>query len=167
MGDSRKAAPGIQNSRVRPFPGMVDEQEGGLMPFYFGKRSKKNLAEAHPLLQELFREVIKHYDCTIIEGYRGKAEQEKAVEEGRSKLHFPHSKHNRMPSFAVDAVPYHALQPHIRWDDREAFYHFAGFVLGIAASMGISIRWGGDWDSDHDLHDQAFMDLVHFELREK
>lgn len=84
--------------------------------------------------------------------------------EGRSKLQFPHSKHNKNPSLAADVVPWFPERPHIRWDDREAFYFFGGFVLGAAAKMGISVRWGGDWDRDEDLHDQSFFDLPHFEL---
>ena len=55
-------------------------------------------------LQNLFNEVIKDRDCTILCGYRGKEEQEKAVSEGNSKLHYPHSKHNYNPSCAVAAV---------------------------------------------------------------
>ena len=30
--------------------------------------------------------------------------------------------------------------------------------------MGIDLIWGGDWDGDTDLKDNAFDDLVHFEL---
>jgi hypothetical protein len=41
---------------------------------------------------------------------------------------------------------------------------FAGFVIGTAALMGISIRWGGDWDRDTYTKDNSFDDLVHFEL---
>ena len=53
----------------------------------------------------------------------------------------------------------------IDWNDKERFYFFAGYVKGIASQMGIELRWGGDWDSDNQLHDQTFMDLPHFELR--
>ena len=67
---------------------------------------------------------------------------------------------------ATDVAPWFEEKPHIRWLDTKSFYHFAGFVLGIAASMGFELRWGGDWDMDNDLHDQSFMDLVHFEIKE-
>ena len=39
--------------------------------------------------------------------------------------------------------------------------------MGIASQMGIDIIWGGDWDGDTDLKDNAFDDLVHFELKKK
>lgn len=121
----------------------------------------KNLSEAHPDLQRLFHEVIKHYDCTVIEGHRGEEEQNKAYHAGHSKLKFPQSKHNKMPSLAVDVCPYP-----IDWKDYKRFYYFGGLVKGIASQMGIKIRWGGDWDGDNQFTDQRFHDLPHFELVE-
>ena len=125
----------------------------------YGERSKKNLSTAHPKLQELFNEVIKVYDHSIICGRRGKEEQDQAVHEGRSKQVWPTSKHNSDPSHAVDAAPYP-----IDWNDLKRLYYFAGIVKGIASQKKIAIRWGGDWDGDNDFKDQTFNDLVHFEL---
>ena len=51
----------------------------------FGKRSTTNLNEAHPKLQRVFNEVIKHFDCSVIQGYRLKEEQDKA---NRTALEF-------------------------------------------------------------------------------
>jgi len=119
----------------------------------------KNLSDSDPDLQRIFFEVIKHYDNSIITGYRDEEAQNEAFHTGRSKVQFPDSKHNSIPSNAVDAAPYP-----IDWKDKDRFYHFAGFVLGVAKILGIEIRWGGDWDGDTDLHDQTFYDLVHFEL---
>ncbi len=131
---------------------------------YFGKNSTKRLAECHPDLQLLFHEVIKHWNCAVITGRRKEQEQNQAYHEGRSKIKYPHSTHNKTPSRGADVIPWFPKPPHIRWTDREAFYCFGGFVLGIAAKMGIKIRWGGDWDRDEELHDQNFFDLPHFEL---
>src|SRR6185369_7204924 len=109
--------------------------------------------------------VIRTFDCTVLEGYRNEEDQEKAFNAGNTKLHWPNGKHNRQPSFAVDVSPYP-----VDWKDTKRFYHFAGFVLGVAVrlkeegKMTHAIRWGGDWDCDHDLNDQTFNDLVHFEL---
>lgn len=127
--------------------------------YRFSKRSQTNLHECHEDLQRLFYEVINHYDCAIIKGHRGRQEQNEAYASGRSKLKFPESKHNKKPSLAVDAVPYP-----IDWMDMDRFYYFGGFVKGIAAAMGIKIRWGGDWDGDNSFRDQTFHDLPHFEL---
>jgi len=130
----------------------------------FGTRSANNLATSHPDLQRLFNEVVKNYDCSITCGHRGQEEQDAAFHEGRSKVQWPNGKHNTTPSKAVDTVPWFSEKPHIRWEDKEKFYHFAGYVQAVADQLGIKIRWGGNWDSDDELDDQTFFDLPHFEL---
>lgn len=125
----------------------------------FSKKSKEQLATCHPDLQRLFNEVIKHYDCVVLEGHRGEAAQNAAFKAGNSKVKWPNGNHNKLPSLAVDVVPYP-----IDWKNAKRFYDFAGFVRGVANQMGIKIRWGGDWDSDKDLDDNSLIDLPHFEL---
>ena len=132
----------------------------------FGTRSKSNLSEAHEDLQKLFNEVIKHYNCSVIEGYRGEEEQNKAFDQGRSGFKFPSSEHNQEPSLAVDVVPWFESRPHIRWDATKKFYEFGGFVQAIAKMLGVEIRWGGNWDMDDELRDQSFFDLPQFEIKE-
>ncbi len=124
----------------------------------FGKTSRARLDTCVDPVQEVMNEVIKHFDCSILCGHRSEVEQTKAYNEKRSKVQFPNSKHNSLPSKAVDAAPYP-----IDWNDLNRFRYFAGFVVGIAASMGHKFRWGGDWDQDTDLKDQNFNDLPHFE----
>jgi peptidoglycan L-alanyl-D-glutamate endopeptidase CwlK len=126
---------------------------------YFSDASLQKLATCHQDLQDLFKTVILHYDCTILEGHRSEADQDQLFEQGLSKVEWPDSKHNKIPSHAVDVAPYP-----IDWDDTKRFYHFVGFVKGVAASMNIKLRCGADWDGDNDLKDQSFNDLVHFEL---
>ena len=129
----------------------------------FGEASKENLSTCHEDLQRLFNEVIKHWDCSVTEGYRNEERQNKAYRGGKSKVKYPNGKHNRVPSDAVDVVPY-ILGKGIVWDERECL-SFGGFVVGISTQMGIRIRWGGDWDGDRDVNDQSFNDLVHFEIK--
>lgn len=124
----------------------------------FGKDSLARLSTCHPDLQKLFNEVIKHYDCTVIEGHRSDEDQLKAFNAGKSKIKSG-GMHNKTPSLAVDVAPWP-----VDWNDKNRFYHFAGRVQGIAQMLNIEIRWGGDWDSDNDLKDQNFYDLPHFEL---
>lgn len=125
----------------------------------FGKRSRTNLDDAHPALIAVFKKVVQDFDCTVIEGYRGQYEQDAAFHAGKSKLRYPESKHNRIPSLAVDVCPYP-----IDWSDHRRFYLFAGYVMAVANSMGVKLRWGGDWDGDWTWKDQSFHDLPHFEL---
>lgn len=133
----------------------------------FSNTSRQRLLTCHHDLQKVFNEVIKHYDCTILQGHRSKEEQDEYYRTGKSKVQYPNSKHNSQPSMAVDVAPWYDDVPHVRWDDSAGFYHFAGFVLGIASQMNIALRWGGDWDGDNELYDQTFMDLPHFELINK
>lgn len=122
------------------------------MPSY-SQKSKNKLATADDKLQHLFNEVIKHIDCTILEGHRSEKRQNQLLVEGRTKARFPHSNHNCNPSKAVDVVPYP-----IDWNDKKRFDLFASFVKGVAAGIGIKIRWGGDFKN--------FYDAPHFELME-
>jgi peptidoglycan LD-endopeptidase CwlK len=131
----------------------------------FSNISRQRLDTCHPDLQVLFNEVIEHFDCSIVCGHRDEQAQNIAYEEGFSKLDFPESKHNKLPSLAVDAIPYP-----VDWKDVERMRHFAGWVLGIAALlydmgvMGHRVRWGGDWNMNTQVNDQRFDDLPHFEL---
>ena len=129
------------------------------MPSY-GKRSSDNLATCDQEMQRLFNEVIKHYDCSVLCGYRGEEAQNEAYANKRSTKQFPHSMHNQLPSPAVDVVPFP-----IDWDDMDRFRHFAGFVEGIAAMMGIDVTNGGDWDKDHIFDDQRFIDMPHWQRK--
>ena len=127
---------------------------------YFGKSSKKRLDTCDNKLQKVFNEVIKHVDCSILEGHRKKDRQNKLYEEGKTKVKYPNGRHNRQPSSAVDVTPYP-----VDWEDRERQTLFAGVVIGVASQMNINLRWGGDWDQDFQVVDNRFDDFPHFELK--
>ncbi len=127
---------------------------------HFGKSSKKRLSTCDSKLQEIFNEVIKHVDCSVLEGHREKDRQNKLFKEGKTKVKYPNGRHNRQPSSAVDVTPYP-----VDWKDRERQTLFAGFVIGVASQMGINLRWGGDWDQDFQVVDNRFDDFPHFELK--
>ena len=128
----------------------------------FGNRSKRNLETCDQRLQNIFNEVIKHVDCSVIEGHRDQKRQDELYDQGKTKVKFPNGRHNADPSLAADVVPYP-----IDWSDRERFTLFAGFVKGIAKGMyNIDLRWGGDWDSDWEVQDNRFDDFPHFEIKE-
>ncbi len=126
----------------------------------FGRKSKERLATCDKRLQDVFNEVIKHVDCSVLEGNRNEERQNKLFDEGKTKVKFPNGRHNSSPSLAVDVTPYP-----VDWSDRERQTLFAGFVLGIANRMGITLRWGGDWDMDFKVMDNRFDDFPHFEVK--
>jgi peptidoglycan L-alanyl-D-glutamate endopeptidase CwlK len=128
----------------------------------FSDKSLAKLATSDPRLQRVFHEVVRNFDCTILEGHRNRERQNQMVEEGKSQVRWPDGKHNTVPSMAVDVCPYPIV-----WDDRERQTLFAGYVLATAKAMGVNLRWGGDWDRDTEVRDNGFDDLVHFEVVEE
>ena len=122
----------------------------------FGKRSRERLRGVKPKLVNVLNELIKIMDVTIIEGLRTEDRQDELVAQGKSKTKY--SKH--LEGKAVDLAPYP-----IDWEDRERFHYMGGMVRGIGKQLGVRIRWGGDWDSDGEIKDNGFDDLVHIEIR--
>ena len=123
---------------------------------HFGKKSKQRLKGVDDKLITVLNELIKIMDVTIIEGVRSKERQAELLKQGATKVKY--SKH--MEGKAVDLAPYP-----IDWDNRDGFHYMGGMIRGIAQQLNINVRWGGDWDSDGDVKDNSFDDLVHIELR--
>jgi len=121
----------------------------------FGSRSRRRLKGVDTKLVNVLNETIKLMDITVIEGVRSKKRQAELLKKGATKVKY--SKH--MEGKAVDVAPYP-----IQWDDRERFHYMGGIVRGVASQMGVKVRWGGDWDSDGEIKDNNFDDLVHIEL---
>jgi len=121
----------------------------------FGSRSRRRLKGVDAKLINVLNETVKIMDITVIEGVRSKERQAELLEKGATKVKY--SKH--MEGRAVDVAPYP-----IQWKDRERFHYMGGIIRGVASQMGIKVRWGGDWDSDGEIKDNNFDDLVHIEL---
>ena len=130
----------------------------------FSQDSFSKLSTCHEDLQVLFYEVIKSFDCMVLEGYRNEFEQNLAFNEGRSQLQWPHGKHNSKPSMAVDVAPYP-----VDFNNIKRSYWFGGYVMGIAqrlkdeGKMSHSVRWGADFNNNHQIDDN-FLDMNHFEI---
>ena len=133
----------------------------------FGQRSLIKLDTCHEEIQLVCKCVIQHYDFTVIWGARGEDAQNEAYLNGYSSVPWPESKHNAVfpgKSDAVDIAPWFQDKPHVRWNHEREFVHLAGYMMQAAAELGISMRWGGDWDQDQDLYDKNIpFDLGHFE----
>ena len=127
----------------------------------FGKRSRERLATCDERLQEVFNEVIKFVDCSVLEGHRSQERQDQLYIDGKTKVKYPNGRHNSKPSRAVDVVPYPIKG---RWKEYERFAYFAGYVLGTAKQMGVKLIWGNDWNGDFEIKDTDFKDRPHFEL---
>ena len=161
------------------------------MPSY-GKKSLQIRSTIHPVLARLCDAVIKYYDHSLIYGIRIEEEQNDLFSRGLSKLAWPLSKHNADPlapfpknlSLAVDVAPYPIpegwgdlksriiLARDLEWKERVKFYELmAVFEFEwrrlketYKGLEKYSLRFGKDWDGDHDYSDQDFDDLVHLEV---
>ena len=128
---------------------------------HFGKTSTKRLEEAELDLQMILNEAIKHFDFSIVWTHRGMEPQNKAHKEGKSQKRWPTSKHNSLPSYAVDIIPY----PN-GWESSYAeFYEMATYVFAAAATYGVPIRWGGHW-KNYTGQGENDRDWAHFEKLE-
>lgn len=124
------------------------------MRYAFGSRSLARLQTCHPLLQTLMQRVIKRgdlpFDLTVLCGHRNQIDQDAAFRGGASKLRWPNSKHNSMPSRAVDVAPWVGGQ--VSWDWAH-YNNLAPLVKLEWGEMqaeglvpeGVSLTWGGDW----------------------
>ena len=113
------------------------------MSFKFGKRSLDNIAQCHPDLQKIARELIKEMDVAVICGHRGEKAQNEAFAKGTSKLRYPKSKHNKTPSLAMDVCPYP-----INWQARAKFLEMRERMKKIADRYDIPVRFIS-WDLPH------------------
>lgn len=144
------------------------------MSYSFGAKSLENFKTLHPDLQKILAELIMIYDFSIIEGHRTLETQQQYFKDGKSKLDGidKKSKHQSLPSMAVDIMPYYKnFNPFIDRNGDKAFYYMAGLLKGIAEKLlqegdiSHKITWGGNWDNDMDFfNDSKFFDLPHFQL---
>lgn len=131
--------------------------------YKFSRRSKLALSTANPRFTELCNIVLGLgiFDFGVISGNRGEDEQNKLYFQGYSKVKFPHSKHNKTPSDAIDWVLYINGKPN--WTDTNSYYMAIGVFLAVAATIDFKIISGGDWSGDFSTKDQSFFDLGHLE----
>ena len=135
--------------------------------YKFGRESKKNMDGVDLDLVLVMRHALRYgiMDFSVVEGIRGRAEQNRYYDLKKSRVRWPHGKHNVTLvdpiGKALDCVPYVKGRP--SWNH----YHcsvLAGGILLSAGILGVPLRWGGNWDMDGEpITDQDFQDLVHYE----
>lgn len=140
------------------------------MPNWSAK-SQAGFDTLHPDLQLLCNTVIIYHDCSILFGHRDEDIQNALFADGKSKLRFPESKHNDLPSSAVDLLPYrYGYNPYGSKAELAYGKYFTGYVLGIAdilyqeGRMMYKVRAGANWSTKRDKPFARFYDGYHFEL---
>lgn len=132
--------------------------------YVLGRNSRARLDTCHPaivlLVERVFASGLLPMDIAVLCGHRGQVEQDAAFKARRSKLRWPKSKHNQIPSLAVDIVPWVGKGLSWEWPD----YHLIAPVIKAewarmeaeGLTDGRSLTWGGDW--------KGFPDGPHWEL---
>ena len=126
----------------------------------FSRASAQRLATCHKDLRSVCEQLIKTFDFSVTCGHRGKVDQDAAYKAGNSKVRFPNSAHNKLPSMAVDIVPYP-----VDWNDISRFKEMAAAFFAVAnllkerGEITHEFEWGGNW--------RTLKDYPHFEVKEK
>ena len=130
----------------------------------FGRKSSSELSTAEPILQKAANIVLEIKDHSILQGHRDQEEQDEAyyAEPQRSKVSWPHGKHNGTPSLALDVQTY--PRPKKEQKLREEQYYLLGMYAGVLHMLGEDFRTGADWDQDGEISDNGWDDLFHVEI---
>ena len=140
--------------------------------FYLSKRCLKNLEGVHPDLVKVVKWAIKQspHDFTVVEGVRTVERQQSLYAIGRdgkggaiaTNCDGVNKKSNHQPKddgfgYAVDIYPF--VDGYVRINESYVPFmlkRIAKHVKEIAAQLGYTVVWGGDW---------KFKDIAHFELK--
>jgi peptidoglycan L-alanyl-D-glutamate endopeptidase CwlK len=140
------------------------------MTFVLGAKSRANLAGVHPKLFAVVEAAIKRsaVDFKVIEGVRTPERQKALYAQGRTKpgpvvtwtLNSNHFR-NAKTGFghAVDLLP----APY-DWKDVKPFDRMAEAMFAAAKDLGVTLRWGADWDRDGKSRERGETDSPHFEI---
>lgn len=118
----------------------------------FSRVSEERLQSCHQDLQRVARMAIAKIDFVVLCGHRSQELQDQAFKDGHSKVPWPKSRHNPIPSEAMDLSPYP-----IDWENLDRFKALAVIVIQAAKSLGVDLEWGGEWI--------GFPDFPHYQLR--
>jgi peptidoglycan L-alanyl-D-glutamate endopeptidase CwlK len=129
----------------------------------FGSTSRSRLETCHQDIQRVLEHAIISFDFTVVEGHRTLEKQQEYFRNGASKCDGieKKSKHQSLPSMAVDIAPYHSGS--IQWDNDKLWKMLARTVWSSIQELkndGLirhNFRWGGFWTT--------FDDKPHWEIR--
>ena len=138
--------------------------------FTFSERSLNNLKGVHPKLVAVVKRALElsPIDFTVLEGVRSQARQDELWAQGRTKpgpvvtwvqTSGTHGIQADGYGHAVDLAPYP-----IDWNDLERFEQVSEAMFAAAKELGVTLRWGGNWDMDDKPHEHGESDNPHFEL---
>lgn len=131
-------------------------------------RSEERLKGVNPSLVAVVRRAaqLSSVPFLVIGGLRSKERQAELYAQGRTKpggkvTWTLKSKH--IDGLAVDLAPYENGK--IDWNTLSKFDAIYRAMMAAGAELGVSLRYGGDWDGDGVLREKGETDSPHFELR--
>ena len=101
----------------------------------------------------------------VVEGLRTKQRQQQLYAQGRTSkgpivTWTLNSKH--IDGLAVDLAP--VVNGKIDWSDSKKFDSIAKAMFKAAEELGVTIRWGKDWNANGIIGERGESDSPHFEL---
>lgn len=136
-----------------------------LGPFRMSDRSIQRLAGVHVDLQALVHYAISvstvDFGVTRTGGRRDAETQRELFDAGKSKKDGVRRLSRHQTGHAVDV--YAVRDGKADWSMRTALEVHDAFAAASRA-LGVSLRWGGDWDGDGEWRDERFLDALHHEL---
>lgn len=135
--------------------------------FVFGQRSLDRLNGVNTRLVSVVHRALElsEVDFTVVEGVRSRARQVQLYAQGRTtagKIVTWTLKSKHIDGLAVDLAP--VADGKIDWTDLKKFDAIGAAMKKAAAELGVTIRWGADWDRDGKLREKGESDSPHFEI---
>lgn len=141
------------------------------MTYKLSRLSNERLQGVHPKLVEVVRLAITKtkQDFFVLEGVRTPERQQALYAQGRTKpgpkvTWTLTSNHFKDPKtgfgHAVDLAPYP-----LDWNDLKKFDAISKAVFEAAKELGVTIRWGADWNQNGKPRERGESDSPHFEIK--
>jgi len=135
------------------------------MTYSLSTRSLNNLKGVNPSLVAVVKRAIEitTQDFVVIEGLRTQARQDELWAQGRTKpgpiVTWTKDASSHGTGRAVDICPYP-----VDWNDLKKFDAISKAMFAAAEDIGVTLRWGADWDQDGKPRERGESDSPHFEL---
>jgi peptidoglycan LD-endopeptidase CwlK len=121
----------------------------------FSTNSLAMLQGVDPRLVKCCELALQVMDFAVDDGVRTIEEQRVNVARGKSWT--MNSKHLDGQAVDIHPVP-------LNWEDTEMFCVLAGVMKAAAHTLGLRLRWGGDWNRNNNTKDERNRDYGHFEI---